>query len=494
MKKVITAINNPKLNEELKKENNFEIIGKDIQYKEAILEILEKNKNIDLIIISEQILGEINFEYLIKKINLINEKIKIIFILEKENNYLENILIKNNIKDIYYNDEINLFELIKIINKNEINMEEEIIKLKNIIKENNINYNKLKNNYLKNNKNKINNRINNKEKNIKNNYKKNNMKNTKKFKLNKNILKKNKIIKKENKKIIKNKLKKTIIFSGNYKSGKSTISLIISTYLSKMNYKVLLIDGDLEKQDLSFIINMNWKNNKNYNKEKLKNNTKINNKKIKNINNNYFFQYYFFKNKNKNESNLNKYKINFFYLKNIINLYTKKINNNLYFFYVLNYLLNNKKNKSNQNNNILKKQINIFFNIIKNKYDFIIIELSKNNPDILNKELLNISNLNFVIAESNILSLNEINNLLNIYFYKWKIKKNNLQIILNKFNINSINEKLISNFFNFKNKIHKIKENKFYFIFLNNFNKINILLKNKNIKKYMKNIIYEIKK
>ena len=166
MKKVITAINNPKLNEELKKENNFEIIGKDIQYKEAILEILEKNKNIDLIIISEQILGEINFEYLIKKINLINEKIKIIFILEKENNYLENILIKNNIKDIYYNDEINLFELIKIINKNEINMEEEIIKLKNIIKENNINYNKLKNNYLKNNK--INNTINNKEKNQKN--------------------------------------------------------------------------------------------------------------------------------------------------------------------------------------------------------------------------------------------------------------------------------------------------------------------------------------
>ena len=40
MKKIITAINNPKLNEQLKKENKFEIIGKDIQYKEAIIEIL----------------------------------------------------------------------------------------------------------------------------------------------------------------------------------------------------------------------------------------------------------------------------------------------------------------------------------------------------------------------------------------------------------------------------------------------------------------------
>ena len=60
MKKIITAINNPKLNEQLKKENKFEIIGKDIQYKEAIIEILEKNNKIDLIIINEKIQGEIN--------------------------------------------------------------------------------------------------------------------------------------------------------------------------------------------------------------------------------------------------------------------------------------------------------------------------------------------------------------------------------------------------------------------------------------------------
>ena len=115
MKKIITAINNPKLNEELKKERNFEIIGKDIQYREAILEILEKNNKIDLIILSEKIPGEIQLEKLIKKIKFANEKIKIIFILEKENKELEKILIKNNIIDIYYNNKINLKELIKII-------------------------------------------------------------------------------------------------------------------------------------------------------------------------------------------------------------------------------------------------------------------------------------------------------------------------------------------------------------------------------------------
>ena len=38
------------------------------------------------------------------------------------------------------------------------------------------------------------------------------------------------------------------------KSGKSTLALIISQYLAEKNHKVLLIDGDLEKQDLSIIL------------------------------------------------------------------------------------------------------------------------------------------------------------------------------------------------------------------------------------------------
>ena len=57
--KIITAINNPKLNDELKNEKNIEIICKDIFYKEGILEILENEINIDYIIINSQLEGEI---------------------------------------------------------------------------------------------------------------------------------------------------------------------------------------------------------------------------------------------------------------------------------------------------------------------------------------------------------------------------------------------------------------------------------------------------
>ena len=428
MKKIITAIDNPKLNEELKKENNFKIICKDIQYREAILEVLEKYKNIDIIIISEKIIGEISFDKLIENIKLINEKIKIIFILETENDYLEKILIKNNIKDIYYNSKINLFDLIKIINKTEINMEEEIIKLKKIIKENNMNYNKIKNNYSKENTEIKNKKI-----------------DKEKYLNNKNTYKKTKII----------------TFLGGSKSGKSTISFVISQYLSRMRYKVLLIDGDMEKQDLSIII-------KGFENKKLKT---YKNNNIKKFNNNHEF--------------------NFFEIKNILKIFTKKINDNFYFYNGLNILLNNKKYKDEK---IIKKEINIFFEIIKNKYNYIIIDLSKNNFNNINKEILEKSNLNFLISEANVLAINEINNLLNFYLNKLEIRKDNLQIILNKNNIISINKNLVSNFLNFKNKIHIIKENKFFSILINDYYKINILLKNKNVKKDMYKIIKEIER
>ena len=78
--KIITAINNPKLNDELKNEKNIEIICKDIFYKEGILEILENEINIDYIIINSKLEGEIKLNKLIEKIIEKNEKIKIIFI------------------------------------------------------------------------------------------------------------------------------------------------------------------------------------------------------------------------------------------------------------------------------------------------------------------------------------------------------------------------------------------------------------------------------
>ena len=115
MKNIITAINNPELNEEIKKEKKFKIVNKDIIYKEGIIEVLEEKKEINLIIINYDLPGKIEIEELIKKIKKINGKLEIIFILEKEDVEKEKKLKKLNIEKIYYNNKINKKSLIKII-------------------------------------------------------------------------------------------------------------------------------------------------------------------------------------------------------------------------------------------------------------------------------------------------------------------------------------------------------------------------------------------
>lgn len=138
MPNIITAINNEKILKKIIKNKITE--NKNILYKEAIIDILKKYKNIDAIIISEKIPGEINLIKLIEKINKINKKIKVIIILE--NKKIEKNLMKLKMIDIYYNNIFSIYKLIKnlkekkyFINNQNINREKKIniIKLKNMI-------------------------------------------------------------------------------------------------------------------------------------------------------------------------------------------------------------------------------------------------------------------------------------------------------------------------------------------------------------------------
>lgn len=139
--KILTAIGNEKLNKILKEKNKFEVIENDIFYKEGILEFLEENKNIDILILYEKLSGEINIIELIKKIKIINEKINLFFILENKNEEKEKILKKENIKNVFFEDEININLIIEKIEKIKLNDNEKLIEeinyLKNIINKKN---------------------------------------------------------------------------------------------------------------------------------------------------------------------------------------------------------------------------------------------------------------------------------------------------------------------------------------------------------------------
>ena len=130
MQKIITAMEKIKLNQDLKKEKNFEVICNNIQYREAIIDIIKKNKKnkiiIDVVIIDEKLPGEITFHDLIFNILKINNKIKIFFLIENDNSELKKELEKNKNKNIYFKKIINKEILLKELN------EEKIEKNKNI--------------------------------------------------------------------------------------------------------------------------------------------------------------------------------------------------------------------------------------------------------------------------------------------------------------------------------------------------------------------------
>lgn len=129
------------------------MLEKDFSYKEGVLEYLEINKNIDIIILFEKLPGEINLIDLVKKIKLINNEICFFIVLERKNEEIEKLLKLENIKNFFYNNEINLDEFIFSLRKFKFKdfekLQEEILLLKKIIDKKDAELINLKNNKIR---------------------------------------------------------------------------------------------------------------------------------------------------------------------------------------------------------------------------------------------------------------------------------------------------------------------------------------------------------
>ena len=212
MKKIITAIGNEEINQKLKELNLFEIIGYDIQYQEGILEVLENQKEINILILSEKIQGNINIIDLLEEIKRINNKIEIILILENNSENLKKYLYNEKIKYYIIEKEIILEDILILINKNDLikisenNEVKDIAQTKILNKENNINKKKL----------------------IKNEI------NKPKYKFN-----------------------KIISITGCAGIGKSIITCNLAKIASKYNKKILIIDLDILDSSIPTIFGIN---------------------------------------------------------------------------------------------------------------------------------------------------------------------------------------------------------------------------------------------
>lgn len=224
MKKIVTAINNPKLNQQLKELNQYEIVAPDIQYQEGVFEILEKKENIQYLILSEILYGKNNLKEVIEKIQKINLKIKIIIILEKENQEKIKYLNEKNIYHIFYDNKFTIKEIINVLEKENMstkNIEEEIEAIKNLI---------------------IQNKIPKKEK-----------RQTIKQQIDKAIYVFNQ--RKEQKTQLKTP--NIITVAGNSGSGKSIVSSLLSVNIKQKNNKILLLDFDILNNDIHTIFGKN---------------------------------------------------------------------------------------------------------------------------------------------------------------------------------------------------------------------------------------------
>ena len=362
LKKVITAINNPILNDKLLNCKNIEVLKNDIQYKEGILEILELEKNIDILILSENLPGEINLIELLLKIK--KNDIKIFIILETENNELKNTLFDYGIKNIYYNDKITIDELVKIIEKETIESNEElkneIEKLKEIISEKEYRNERKKAKFYK-------------------------------EKIRKNLLDIYKKMSKKHEKCTTQNNKKIIIFCGNYNSGKSIVLALFTKILFKKSKKNLVINFNEKNNDIFFILNK--RNNDENIIEKNENlsskidvidgkifveNEKFNKEKFERFNANYDRIYIenYFENDSETEQEILKIsdKIIFLSQTNLLEISkSKKILERYISRYLIEkekiYILFNKYNKYSIDENLLKKIFFEFNSIGKIKFN-----------------------------------------------------------------------------------------------------------------------------
>lgn len=216
IKKVLTALLNENINNELKNNKNIKIVSNDLLYQEAVLEYLEENKEIDFLLLNENLPGE-KIEDFIEKIN----KTKIILFTENSRKN-ENYINTKKVYKIFTNSELSVKKISEILEKDEDNytekLEKEIEELKRKINENKKQENKFISKIIN--------------------------------------------LKKNTKKETTNKTSKIISITGNNGQAKALLTIKISKKLKRKKSKTLIIDLDLLNMKIFEILNIKNKEKK----------------------------------------------------------------------------------------------------------------------------------------------------------------------------------------------------------------------------------------
>ncbi len=141
MKRIVTALGNRVLNDELRKYTKYDVLCEDIFYQEGLIEFLQSNEA-DVIVVSSLLQGDLNLIELTDEIKQRNFVARIIFIVDKISNEELNTLTGKGIFDVLKDSEIEVNDVIDAIDREEpINIkaqiEREATNIKNKIAESN---------------------------------------------------------------------------------------------------------------------------------------------------------------------------------------------------------------------------------------------------------------------------------------------------------------------------------------------------------------------
>ena len=135
MKKVVTALGNEVLNEELKRYSKYNVLTEDIYYQDGVLDFISNNE-VDVIIISSILQGQFNIVEFVDEIKNRAFGSRIIIIADSINQGDINLLISKGVFDILNDQEIDIPDVIEAIDREDpINIKAQIEKQANSIKE-----------------------------------------------------------------------------------------------------------------------------------------------------------------------------------------------------------------------------------------------------------------------------------------------------------------------------------------------------------------------
>lgn len=118
MTKILTALGNPTVNNELKKYEKYDVIGDDLQYQEAVFDVLAY-EDADVIIISGLLQGQFEFDEFVLEVKKKNIGARLIVIVDEIDDETKNILMAKGIFDIFYDDKITMQDILDSIDREE---------------------------------------------------------------------------------------------------------------------------------------------------------------------------------------------------------------------------------------------------------------------------------------------------------------------------------------------------------------------------------------